>query len=103
MNTEIKPPKGTGSEYQAWVARATGRNLPVLIDKPCQYRTRDGSTVEIYTIKPPETATANCIGYWLKTTPTGRIKRVFSFWQPNGRFVFLGENPKDIVSKIRSF
>lgn len=101
LPASVKP--GDEAAYLAHVDHLTGRSLPVIIDAPGDYRTRNGLRVAIDAIYPPDTSTFNCKGHLLipPRIPGGRVKRVFQIWQQNGRFMAVGETGNDVVEKIR--
>ncbi len=101
--TPVAPPDFIKPEqmdaYQAEVAHRTGKNLPVIIDGPGRYRTRNGRLVVIQELNDPARASANCRGTWYKPNKRGKLVGNYSIWQPNGRFRFLDEHPLDVVAK----
>ena len=65
-----------------------------------KYRTANGKRVEIFEIKD-NGATCNCHGYLDRITPTGRIKKVWYTWTPEGSHKFLwGTSNLDLVEEI---
>lgn len=81
---------------------------PIIIDTPGVYEARNGHKVRIDTISDKEihigsgiwaVPTCNCKGYKLIPGKRG-IKEVWGHWAPDGRCVFVGNSPWDIVKKI---
>lgn len=97
--TEIEEPEGFTAEDRAKLRLTTGADLPVLVDAPGYYVTRDGRRAKIERVKTGITApTFNCSGYLYP--PQGvRKAPEWNIWRANGRWGGTGENPKDLVRK----
>lgn len=95
--TEIEEPENWSDEDRAKMRLQTGADLPDIITSLGWYKTRAGLLAHVFQMKPKQQATANCVGHIFQKGKTGRFE--FSTWQQNGRWKFLGECPKDIVSK----
>ncbi|MBD9544284.1 hypothetical protein IB276_33095 [Ensifer sp. ENS04] len=67
--------------------------LPVIIDKPGMYLTRNGRQVQIREIK--EGSTFRAKGTWRKGS---RHRRNYDIWHESGRYMAVGEHAMDIVS-----
>lgn len=98
---EPEEPEGWTDEDRAKMRRDTGADLPVIIDGPGWYRTRAGKRARIDRVRPGTQATGNCAGYLFvqEKTASKPAKTEWNIWRQNGRWKFLGEHPKDIVSK----
>lgn len=74
-------------------------NLPTIIDGPGTYTTRSGKTVRITEVKTPRIATNNCQGEFKTVSRLGRERSHWNIWSPEGKFLFVGKHPLDIVKK----
>ncbi|MDY0189041.1 MAG: hypothetical protein RBR16_14085 [Syntrophus sp. (in: bacteria)] len=81
---------------------------PIIIDTPGVYEARNGYKVRIDNISDKEVPigygmyalpTCNCEGYKLIPGKRG-IREVWGHWAQDGRCVFVGKSPWDIVKKI---
>lgn len=70
----------------------------VIITKPGRYVTRRGRHVIISSLDGK--GSASCSGHLLKPDSLGRVRRHWSIWQPNGRYLFIGEHGRDIVAMV---
>lgn len=97
--TEIEEPENWTDEDRKRVREQMGVDLPVLITEPGWYVTRKGlfAYVDKIKLRPSAGIMANCVGSIYTKGKAGRFEH--STWQANGRWKFLGECPKDIVSK----
>jgi hypothetical protein len=77
----------------------TAYKKEIIIDSLGLYLTRRGNTVHISEIGDPLKSTANCKGYLITKTRSGRIKRTWALWMPNGAYKFIHINVNDIISK----
>lgn len=74
------------------------KDLPVIIDGPGDYTTRNGRRVTIHAIKGPSTFAAKG-SIWKHKDRMG-TNPDYGIWHVSGRFVFVGEHSLDIVKKI---
>lgn len=98
---EPEEPENWTDEDRKRTRELTGADLPIIIDRPGWYKTRQGLRVRIEKVRPNTHATFNCAGYLFlrERTALREAKTEWSNWQQNGRWKFLGGHPKDIVSK----
>ena len=76
--------------------------LPVVVDGPGDYATRDGRRVTIHEVKPPSRADVTSFGasgaVW-KDYRGGERPRGYALWHASGRSMPLEERPSDIVGR----
>lgn len=75
--------------------------LPVIINKPGEYRTRSGKKVEIHEVKPTLTLSSTAFNAkgCLIEQKAFRTLRHFNVWHISGRFGVFGPTPNDIIGK----
>ena len=82
--------------------------LPVIVDTPGLYQTRDGNLITVHEINPPhETSDMNVTRWAVKGRKWKMFRgkycpRTFNIWHVSGRNCVLRERPSDIVSKAQS-
>lgn len=98
---EPEEPENWTDEDRKRTRELTGADLPIIIDGPGWYKTRQGLRVRVEKVRPRTDVTFNCAGYLYlqERTPTKKERTEWTVWRDTGRWGGLGENPKDIVSK----
>ncbi|MDO8416253.1 MAG: hypothetical protein Q7S87_08595 [Agitococcus sp.] len=76
--------------------------LPIIIDAPGDYRTRNGRRISISTIAPTLTLSTSAFhakgSVWKTETQLG-INPEYGIWHISGRDKAVGESARDIVAK----
>ena len=76
-------------------------NLPVIIDEPGYYKNRSGKIVLVVDIDADIEDAHNCEGVYIESNRDGQQVSKWCYWSYQGRYLFTGEHPLDIVEKIK--
>lgn len=73
-------------------------DLPVIIEAPGDYLTRDGRRVTIHEIKGPSTFSAK--GHLWRMFRGKYVPKNYDIWHVSGRYKAVGESPEDIIKAV---